>query len=315
MATSGSYDYSLTASNVLTESLEYIQVLANDGTIDPNDETSCLRTLNMMAKQWSGNFDFAPGLKAFSRKHGYMFLQKNQGSYSLGPSGDNASLTYVTTTMREAAIATATTLELTSTTGMTAADKIGIELDSGSIYWTTITSVTDGDTLVIPSPGLSGASAIGRRIFTYTTKLIRPLYIEQAGLLDTSDNYSALEPMTIEYYERISVKITDATPSYYRYDNTLTNGTIYLDVEPDDVTNVLRLTFFVPAEDYDAVANDIAFPQEWYLPLALGLAKLIAPKFNYSWSQNDESNYQSALAIARGSYAETSEVYFQPGIE
>ena len=314
MATSGSYDFSLTASNVLTESLEYIQVLANGGTIDSNDETSCLRTFNMMAKQWSGNFDFAPGLKAFSRKHGYVFLQKNQGSYSLGPSGDNASLTYVTTTMRVAAISTATTLELTSTTGMTAADKIGIELDSGSIYWTTISSVTDSDTLVISS-GLTGAAAIGRRIFTYTTKLIRPLYIEQAGLLDTSDNYSPLETMTNEYYERIAVKGTDGTPTYYRYDNTLTNGTMYIDSEPDDVTNVIRLTFMVPAEDYDAVANDIAFPQEWYLPLALGLAKLIAPKFNYIWNQADENNYQSALAIARGSYAETSETYFQPGLE
>jgi len=315
MATSGSFDYSVTASSVIAEALEYIQVLGNGATINTNDETSCLRTLNMMAKQWSGNFDFAPGLKAFSKKHGYMFLQSGQSVYSLGPGGDNASLTYVTTTMRIAGIATDVTLEVTSTTGMTAADKIGIELDSGVIQWTTISSITDADTLVIPASGLTSAVAAGNRIFTYTTKLMRPLYIEQVVLRDVDGNDSAVEPMTQEYYERIAVKTTDTTPTYYLYDNTLTNGTLSLDCEPSVVTDVLRLTFMVPAENYDSVANDIAFPQEWYLPLSIGLAKLVAPKFNYSWTQQDESNYVSALSIARGSYAETSELYFQPGLE
>lgn len=315
MATSGSYDYSVTASDILTEALEQAGILASAETIDSNDSTSCLRTLNMMVKQWSGNFDFAPGIKVFSRKHGYMFLQKSQGSYSIGPSGDNASLAYVSTTMRIAGSASATTLEITSSTGMTAADKIGIELDSGSIYWTTITTVTDSDTIVIPASGLSGAAAAGNRIFAYTTKLIRPLYIENAVLRDTDGVDSTIYPMTSNYYENIPVKTTDGTPQYYKYDNTLTNGTLYLDCEPDDVTKVLRLTFMAPAEDYDLTTNDIAFPQEWYMALAMGLAKLISPKFERAWSELQESNYQSALQMARSSYAETTEEYFQPGLE
>lgn len=315
MATSNSFDYSVTFTDVLTESLEHIGVLHSGETLNANDVVSCRRTFNMMVKQWSGNFDFAPGLKAFQRKIGYIFLQKNQGSYSIGPSGDNASLTYVSTTMRVAAIATATTLEVTSTTGMTASDKIGIELDSGSVYWTTISSVTDGDTLVIPAPGLSGAVAIGNRIFTYTTKLMRPLYIEQLVIRDTDGNDAPLEPFLTSAYERIAVKGTDGTPSFYKYDNTTINGTLYLDVEPSDVTDVLRVTFFVPAEDYDASENDIAYPQEWFLPLALGLAKLIDPKFANTWNQNLENNFQNALAMARSSYAETTDMYFQPGLE
>lgn len=316
MATSGSYDYSVTAEQVIQEMLEQIGVLAAGETLDADDRTSCLRSLNMMVKQWSGNFDFAPGLKAFSRKTGYIFLQKDQGSYTLGPSGDNATLSYDTTTMRIAGSATDTTLEVVSTSGMTAADYIGIELDSGSIYWTTITSITDSDTLVIPAPGLSGAAAIGNRIFAYTTKLIRPLYIENAVLRSTSTVDSPLETMTSTYYDRISNKNTDGTPSLYRYDNTLTNGTFYLDVQPSDITNVVRITFIVPAEDYDAATNDIAYPQEWYLALSLGLGKICAPKFNSAlWTQLHESNFQSALSIARTSYAETVEDYFQPGLE
>jgi hypothetical protein len=47
----------------------------------------------------------------------------------------------------------------------------------------------------------------------------------------------------------------------------------------------------------------------------MGLAKRVAPKFKVNWSQELESNYIEALSIARTSYAETSEEYFQPGLE
>ena len=70
-----------------------------------------------------------------------------------------------------------------------------------------------------------------------------------------------------------------------------------------------------PAENYDAVANDIAYPQEWLAAIAIGLAKRVAPKFKVAWSNELESNYTEALRIARTSYAETSEEYFQPGLE
>lgn len=314
MSTSGSFDYLVTASDIITEAAESIGALASGETMSANDQTSFLRTLNMMAKQWSGNIDFAPGLKAFSRKIGYMFLQKSQSAYSLGPSGDNATLSYVSTTMRIGGTATNTTLEITASTGMTASDKIGIELDSGSIQWTTISSVTDSDTIVIAA-GLTSSAAIGNRIFSYTTKLIRPLYIETAVLRDTNGNDVPMYSMGLQEYESLPSKAADGQPSYYHFRNTITNATLYLDVEPSDVTYVMRMVFMAPAEDYDAVANDIAFPQEWYLPLALGLSKLMTAKFAQKWSDLNESNYQSALAIARSSYAETITDYFQPGLE
>lgn len=314
MASSNSFDYSVNALDVVTEALEIIGVAAAGETLSSEDTQSCLRTLNMMVKQWSGNFDFAPGLKAYARKTGYLFLQKDQGSYSLGPSGDNATLSYVSTTMRIAGISTDTTLQITSSTGMTAADNIGIELDSGSIYWTTISSVTDSDTIVITA-GLTGAAAVGNRIFAYTTKLVRPLYIDTAVLRDSDANDVPMYPMTSGEYEHLPVKGTDGQPSRYQYNNTLINGVLNLDVEPSDVTYVIRLSFMAPAEDYDALTNDVAYPQEWYLPLAQGLAKLIAPKFGQSWTLLQESNFTASLSMAQSAYAETTDEFFQPGID
>lgn len=313
MATSNSFDYSVNANTVITEAMEVIGVLAAGETMEADDQTTCLRTLNMMVKQWSGNLDFSPGLKAFSRKHGYIFLQQDQGVYSLGPSGDNATLTYISTVTTVAGIATDTTINLVST-GMTVADKIGIVLDTGAIHWTTIATIPGGTSVTITTQLPSGV-ALGNRVFTYTTKLIRPLYIENSVLRDVSGNDTPMDTMTLSEYENLPTKGTDGTPLNYRYDNTLTDGTFYIDYQPSDTTNVIRITFISPAEDYDISTDDIAFPQEWYMPMALGLAKLIAPKFGQPWSNFQESNYQMAMAMAKNSYAETTEMFFMPGVD
>lgn len=82
----------------------------------------------------------------------------------------------VDTRVRVAAAASDTTLEVDSTTGMLAGDVIGVELDSDIVsveggyremHWTTIASITDGDTLVLTAgiPALKSA-AIGRNVYT-----------------------------------------------------------------------------------------------------------------------------------------------------
>ena len=91
MPVSGSYDFSVSASDVINSSLEDIQVLQNGETVDNNDLTVALRELNMMTKAWMGKPGFAPGLKRWTRKTAYLFLQLNKNVYQLGPvasSGD-----------------------------------------------------------------------------------------------------------------------------------------------------------------------------------------------------------------------------------
>jgi len=64
----------------------------------------------------------------------------------------------VKTEMRVAAVASATTMEVDDTTGMVGGDIAGVELDNGSWHWTTVASVTDGNTFELSS-GLSGDGA------------------------------------------------------------------------------------------------------------------------------------------------------------
>ena len=54
MATSGSWNYSVTALQIITSAYEDIGVIANGQSIDPDDLATGLRTLNILVKQWMG---------------------------------------------------------------------------------------------------------------------------------------------------------------------------------------------------------------------------------------------------------------------
>lgn len=71
------------------------------------------------------------------------------------------------TTIRIQANGGDTTIEVGSTTGMTAWDRIGIVLDNNEIHWALISSITDGDTLVINIAIPTGrTAAVGKAVYT-----------------------------------------------------------------------------------------------------------------------------------------------------
>lgn len=322
MATSGSYNLQATAAQIVQEALEMIGTHDPGESITGEDMTSCMRTLNYMTKQWVGRGDFAPGLKVWTRKVFYVFLQDSQIEYTLGPTGtDKATESYSETAIRVAASATDTTIEVDSTSGMTAADVIGIRLNSDTIHWTTVASVTDGDTVVITSGIPAGAAAaVDKEVYWYTTALAwRPVQIDMVSLRDSGGSDTLLAPMTREAYEAIPSKTTEAAgetdPARWAYEDGRTDGKLYLDAFPSNTNKVLRVLAWTNAEDYDATANDIAFPQHWYAAIAAGLAKRVAPKFAVAWTPVHEDIYNNALMMARSWYPESSDQFFQPGCD
>ena len=52
MATSGSYDHSITAAQIIDDALIEIGALAAGETVNSNDQTMALRELNRMVKPW-----------------------------------------------------------------------------------------------------------------------------------------------------------------------------------------------------------------------------------------------------------------------
>ena len=119
--------------------------------------------------------------------------------------------------------------------------------------------------------------------------------------------------MTLEEYESLPSKTSDSDPSRYYYEFQLTNGMMYLDVEPNDVTKVIRIVFLSAIEDFDASSDTPDYPQVWYMPLMLQLGKILAPVFGVKWTTDQEENRKEAILIARNSFPETTNLYFQPG--
>lgn len=314
MASSGSVDFSVNRDEIIRQAMLDATVIGIDQTPTSLEITDCARKLNLIVKQWQGRADFGANLKVWSRKTAYLFLQQGQSVYSVGPSGDHWTGTYSTTTLGASKNASATALTLSSAIGANA-DNIGIELADGSIGWTTISSGGGTASLTLPANSL-GAANNGARVFTYTSKARRPLQLLSAVLRDvnTKDQFLYVD-RTRQDYEALPDKTADSTPTWLAYEATLTNGTIYLDCEPNDVTKVVRVVFLGAIEDFDALADTPDYPQEWYRALVAQLAIDICPMFGKPVTQELKMARDEALGVAQNTDPETSDLYFEPGRE
>lgn len=310
MATSGTVTYSVTEADIIKDALIEIGYLDPDETPSANDIVTARRKLNLIVKQWTSQLDFAPGLKMWTRRTAYLFLQADQTKYSLGPSGDHATETYVSTTLSTAEATSSTSLGLTSFTGMSASDNIGIVLDDGSIHWTTISGAPGATTTI--ATGLASAASAGNRVFAYTTKMRRPFELLSGVLRDTDGNDSPIDVnLSLPEYEAIYSKGSEGSPSRLYFEAQRTNAVAYIDCAPEDVTKVIRLPYLSYIEDFSAQANDADFPIEWGRPLCLQLANDCCRPFGREPKASLKLDLQEALTMARKAYPEKAVLEYQ----
>lgn len=314
MTTSGSVDFSISRDDIIKAAFQLNRAIGADETPSAWHIDRGLFFLNMLVKQWQGKADFGANLKVWSRKTAYLFLQTGQSVYSVGPSGDNWATSYSTTTLSAGKTASSTSVSVTSAIG-TNADYIGIQLADGSLGWSTISSGGGTTSLTLPANSLGAASA-GARVFTYTTKARRPLNLLTAVLRDSSTKDTPLwVDKTRQDYEALPDKTADGDPTWIAYEATLTNGTVYLDCEPSDVTKVIRVVFLGSLEDFDATADTPDYPQEWFKPLVGQLAIDTAPIFGVQVTPEMKLFRDEGLSIAQSTDPETSTEFFEPGRE
>jgi hypothetical protein len=205
----------------------------------------------------------------------YLFLNGSQSRYLLGSAATDAEWCnaedFVATQLSAAAAAGATTLNLDSSTGMTAADRLGLELSDGTRAWMAISTVPSSTSVTVPAT--SGAASDNATVYTYTTRPQRPLRILHARRREGASGSDV--PLTIEaqeLYRDQPSKVTNGTPVLITYKPTLTSGRLEVWQPPSNVQTLLGMTVERPFEDFDAGANTPDFPQEWYDPLVWLLA-------------------------------------------
>jgi len=328
MTTSAVWTYSVTASDIITSALEDIEVIANGQTADANDVTTALRTLNLLVKQWQGKSDKFPGLKIWTRQRIAIPFVQNQSRYLIGPAsgddrsgvqvGSSAVATFKNATLTNAKTASATSVVLNSTSGMTAADNIGFVLADGTLGWTTISNVNvDGVTLTLPANSLGEANA-GAVVFSYTNKSQRFVECEAALLRDYSSPAQPID-MPLEIYtdvgqfENITQKQAAGDPTAILIEPQRLNTAVTTNFATANVYKGLRLTVIYPAEDYTTTANDIAYPQEYFAALEWELARRLSPKFGKGWSQDMQTHWTIAVTEGVNLNPDDVSLCFEPG--
>lgn len=312
MATSGTTGYSVNELEILKAALGKIGVVEIGRSLEAEDIEVSRRNLNLIIKQWVSQVDFAPGLKMWTRRRGWLFLQKNQIQYSLGPSGDEcASETYVATTLTAGAAQGASTITVASITGLASGQRIGVLLSSGSMQWTTINGAPSGLTVTLTAT-LTGAAASGATVYAYTSKVLRPFEIVSAVLRDSDGNDTPMDPqLSIGEYESIPTKSATGTPASIYFEAKKTNAVAYLDCAPDDLTNVVRLVYLSYVEDSTATTDDVDFPAEWYRALVGQLAMDCALDYGQPVTPGLVAYRDEGLAMARNAYPVKSTAYYE----
>lgn len=287
MTTSSSYNWSLNRDQAMLRAMQIINALGVQDTTATlaasNDYTFVQDIFNGMLKMWS-----IDGIKVSKRKQAYLFPALLSHQYEIGSvsGSDNVTNSYVSTTLSVAASSSATTLTLTSTTGMNNGDYIGVVLTSGVRYWTTIVSVASSTSVTITT-GLSGAAALGNNVVAYTTKINRPLEILYGTTLDlTSTNLTEVEiaPMSHDEYIKMPVKNTTGRPNQFYYERNFAGANpfysnFYLYPEPQNTTTIIHLVYIDAIQDLDTSTDDIDLPQEWFYPVVFNLACELAHSY------------------------------------
>jgi hypothetical protein len=279
--------------------------------------TDCADFLNMLVKQWQGTADFAPGLKTWTRRRGHLFLSGVTGQYTLGPNGTGWTTSYINTTSTATAAGGQPNIVLASVAGLLVGDNFGTVLDSGTIFWSNVLSINTGTKTVTLSTNLPSQASAGTNVFDYTTTATQPIVIEACVLRDIFNSDTPVKILTQPEYDLLPSKtnpqfISDPTAIYYEFQ--LANSNLFTDCSAsNDVTKHLVITYLEAIQDFNNPNDTPEYPQEWFLPLALNLSKIIAPMFNAKWTDLMNQNAATALAIAQKKEPFRTTMYFQPG--
>jgi len=274
VATSGTRTVTRTRDDIIKGAYRLLGLIDAGGTVPhPEMIVNAADDLNDMIMDWQ-----ADGVGLWLKADATLYMQKGTASYNIGPTGDHCTLSADETTVNGDVASGSATIVVTSATGITASDYIGVELDSGDFQFTTVSGSPAGTTVTLADV-LTDAVNDGAFVFTYTTKVSRPLYLESVRFVQDDDTELQIEIRGRDEYFAVNDKTDEGTPNFVYYDPQLTNGKLYVWQPPSDVEYRLKFTVMQPIEVFTAGTDSPPFPQEWFNALRYGLADYMGPQY------------------------------------
>lgn len=314
MATSGSTDHNNTRNEIIESALRKCGQLAEGETASSQQLDDAAEDLERLVKALQ-----AQGLHLWKYEELVLFLEADKQSYSIGPTGDRvvSKDDLTTTTLSAAASSGASTVAVTSATGISDGDNIGIVMDDNTIHWTTVNGAPVSTTVTLTTVTDDDAAS-GNKVYVFTSKASRPLQITHGRTQVDTTSEIPLRALGREDYFRLSNKSASGVPVEFYYNPTLTNGTLYIWPTVADERQYLNLTSQMPIEDFDAAGNNPDLPAEWLQTLIWGLAAEIYPEYGVTdpiTVQKIEKNAEKWLDLASGFDVEEADIVIMPDFE
>ena len=272
MAVSSSRDYSVTGTNLINGAFEYIGMKDTNESMSAELAAQGLATLERMIKLWE-----AEGIGLWTIAEIALFQSDEGYTYNIYSSGTNCSVTWVKTELSAASAASDTTLTVDSITGVTDGDYIGIELDDGTLEWTTVNG-TPASSVITITTGITSAAAVDNHVYTYTTKCPRPIEVTEARIHHSDGTDTPLAIISREEYMTLTDKTSTGVANQIYFDSQLSYVTANIWPACDDVKDYIKMSVKLSIMDMDAVGNNPEFPQEWYEALETNLAVRLGQK-------------------------------------
>lgn len=152
--------------------------------------------------------------------------------------------------------------------GTSVGDNVGVVLDNGFIFWTTVAAVA-GFQITLTDSLPSSASA-DNFVFSFppSAAITRPLKIPKARLFTYQS--ATLIPMTVlsrQRYMDLPQPFNPGTPTQFYYSPQRGYGSLRVWPNVQQAQWGVRCTWYRPLLDLMNPNNTADFPQEWYTPL------------------------------------------------
>lgn len=313
MATSGTSVLTRNRDQIIGRALRIVGAFESGETPDAESVNDAASALNSMIKHWQ-----ADGVEIWTTQETILFLQNGQSQYTLSSSStDHATASFTQTTLSADAADGASTISVTSATGIATTYYIGVQLDDGTLHWTTVNGAPSGTTVTLTAV-LTDSASSGNLVVVYQTKLVRPLKVLSARRY----NFASQIETPLQIFDRIEYaempnKAADSSVNALYYDRrggANTSGLVHAWPTPSSVDDAVKMTVARPIEIFSTAGNDADLPEEWIRAIEWGLADEIADEYDVIEPKRSRIEKRAAAFFASVTWweRELTEVQFVP---
>ena len=260
-------------------------ILAEGEVASADQATDALEDLNLLVKSWPSR-----GINLWRYEELTVFTTVDKQTYNIGATGNEATFNAFKTEIATAASSGASTITVDDDADITNGDNIGIELDDGTLQWTTVNGVPSSNVVTLTAT-LTDDVAVDRHVYNYTNIAQRPLRLYDGRLKINDGNEIPIIGISRGSYKSLPTKVSKGKPTQYYYDPQLDNGELSVWPVSDSVKDTLLFSAQRQLEDLDNAADNLDFPQEWLRPIAWNLAVDMA--YDYQIPTISPQHFQS----------------------